>query len=157
MFWNLWFKKPKIVENKFTLTADKFIAVKPESFGLLYSSDYSIIQVTTYCKNILNYTSLLKRLVEALQSDRQLYTIDLPLEITKIYLRDFFTNESNQYIDAKQAIAEFLEIAVVFIKLYDSKEKQINKSFQLEKSLFLTQGIINNLITLSEELSNVGV
>ena len=151
---NKWFK-PKPAKPKTYPITDLIKSIQISRFKNVFSSDYSIFQVSTYCNTIDEYNNILKKIIAAFKSGTILYAKDLPQQIKSVYLRDWFTDFRKCYLEPEKVLSEFLQLTEEFTILYIETETTNNKSFYIEKNLLLTQQYFQNVSLLAQELSGV--
>lgn len=154
MFLKNWFKKAKPVESKFGSTIKELKSLDLERLNTVFSSDMSIHQVTVYKKTIGEYIQLLEQLIESIEHDKLLYPIQLPQELVTVFLHDFYLDSNRNYIDPVEMTKRFVNTATAFLELWEVKEQEPEKTFILEKNLYLTQQYVGNINLLVKGLSN---
>lgn len=152
MFWNNWFKKKESKPNILDTTVHKFREIQTQDLQNVFSSDMSIYQVHVYVKNIVDYSKLLQKMIEALEHEKLLYANLLPHTVECVFKRDFYTDKNQHYVDPVVSTDEFIVLAIRLLTLYNEKERLPEKTFILEKNLLLIRNTIANLGVLSMEL-----
>lgn len=154
MFWKKWIQKKEIKKSHFESIAETFNQIPLDRLESVFSSDKSILKLSVLIKQIDEYRKFLERLINNIQSDTQIRQSELNYEVHVIYMRNFFIDLHYCFMEPKYEFERFLETVMRFLTLYEEKEKSLNKTFTLEKNLFLTQHIVSNLDTISKELSD---
>lgn len=143
--------KPK---SKIASTIAMLNSIELKNFSV-YSSAASIIKLHSYKNNIVSYLNLLDILINAFVNETMLYQINLPTNAGFIYLRNFYVDDKGNYIDEIAMTKTFISKAGKFLTLYEECEKKNNKSFIVEKNLFLTQNLVGNIILLCEAINSI--
>lgn len=139
--------------NQLQQVAGEYLKLDYSRFLTVYSSDLATKKIPTYIPSILLYTNLLKEFQYALANDILIKNTLIPNEINLIYLREFFL-VNNCYIDPESAVRSFSLIASSFLESFNEKEQQLEKDFNTNKNLLLTQGLVNNIIQIYEGFKN---
>jgi len=151
--WKKWFgKKPEARESQLASVVKTLKELQPQKLRNAFSSDMSIYQITVCKKTVDEYSDLLRMLLRAFEDDRMLYPAQLGLNVSSVYLRDFFVNKKGMMLDPVESIATFIELAVQFLTVYEQEEQKSDKTFNTEKNLLLTSQVVSNLYILSREL-----
>lgn len=116
----------------------------------VYSSDLSITKVYVYRKTIWEYSDLLRILVSHFETGAQI-PLGLVAKVdTPVYIRDFFRDRDNNFVDPQETMLYFTEQVKQFLQLYEKMEMCHDKPFAVEKNLYLTAPIVSNLSSLSQ-------
>ena len=153
-FFDFFKRKDRPPESKFIKAANRFKNLKPSSLSKVFSSDMSIFKIQSYKSNIDSYAKYVTTLSQAIVNDEPLANLQIERDVKTIYVRDFFVSEKGFYLNAQEALYEFSQACIVLLELYESKEKEENKSFNLERNLRLIGPVVLNLCSLSETLTN---
>lgn len=153
MFWNSWLKfRNKKQEDIVTRTIRLLNNIKHEKIDLVYSSDYSVTEVTTLEKNIVSYTNKLK-LINGMYNDGYIiHPSHVPRTPYIVYVRDFFTDTKGYYIDTVTELERFIEETKIFMRWYFNLTLLESRSFEQDKIVLNTQHIFNNLVVISESI-----
>lgn len=89
----------------------------------VYSAEMSTIQVPVYADNVLDQIRLTNHLIYSLKNDVHIPTSVLENRIKSVYLRDFFVDNSGNYVDVVERSNELAEGAYTLISLFIQKEE----------------------------------
>lgn len=154
MFWKKWFKK-NLIETKTSIgnTIDVYDALDLEKFKQVYSSDYSIFQVTTLEHDVVSYTETLNKLLGYLENDVEIQTYLIPNSLQRIYLRQFYIDKNGYFLDTTYHTERFINEVKDFLTTYEEIEKSFDKTFNQDRNIRLLRHVITNLVTLAGELT----
>ena len=155
MFFKKWNKKIKPVETEITKIIKTLNNLNYSGFSSIYSSDKSIYQIHVCCKSIIEYSSVLDKIIIAFNNDNMLYMHNLPTDVHTILIRDFFLDKKGNYLDPEDSITTYSNKCINFLQLYQTYEQKDIKSFNTEKNLLHTQHIINNILISTIDLLSV--
>ncbi len=148
-------RKESPTVSKLTIAANEYRTLKLESMSKVFSSDMSIKQISV-CKNTIDgYNSFLKVIIESLKNDKQLAVIYFRDEEKAVYLRDFFIDRNNNYLEPIEATRTFSMLAAQLLDLYQEKENILDPIFIIQNNLRLTRVVINNLISVLQNLKSL--
>jgi hypothetical protein len=161
MFFSKWFKtKPLKPLNQFHLKVQSAIAVlnrlrNLRDFNVLYSSDYKLINITTINKNIIECNLALTKALSCLKDNRELSKYNVSSELYYVNIHEFLLDNRRRYIDLHLHLPQFCDTAVEFLNTYMEKEQQPEQSSELVRTLYLSQFLVNDLLTLIEGFKDV--
>jgi len=147
MFFKKWFTKPKSLSKISEATA-RLKLLDTFNFTLVYTSDMSILAVSSHCKTITVYIELLKTIMEFFSKEEVISQYLLPREIYTISVSEFFLDKKGNYLDPQKTVNEFIELSAGFLELYQQNEQGEQTNFNTEKNLLLTQYIVSNLLSI---------
>ena len=156
MLFKKWFNRPRI-ESQILNAIETFREINTEAFKHVYSSDMSILQIHVCESNIVSYIELLTKLSNILHSDRMIQKYEIDLDIKLVYIRDFFLDKENNYIDVVSYLSNFINLCIDILILYDNIERNTNKTFNQEKNILLLRNVISNLVQISNQLKIMSV
>lgn len=154
MFFTNWFKPPKPPTEIDRLIAD-IRSIDVTQYKNVYSSDLSLRRTTTYEPNIIAYIRQLKRVSEYLEKGIIISIHTLPYDLKTVYLRDFFIDDQQRFVDVEATLTEFLELSVRLLTQFQEIERLEDKPFNTEKNLMLLARVVSNLRVLVTETFNV--
>ena len=128
--------------------------IDPSKFYSVYSSKYSIVQLTTLYDDIHKYNTFLKEFLDKTPQDIYIPTYNINRAITSVSLKNWFI-VNGSYIDTVSYISSFLSNAKDFIELYEHWSEQEDVPFNTRKNINNAKPVLNNLFTLLEELYHV--
>ena len=128
--------------------------IDTSKFYSVYSSKYSVVQLTTLYDDILKYNNFLKEFLDKTPQDIYIPTYNINRTITSVSLKNWFI-VNGSYIDTVSYISSFLSNAKDFIELYEHWSEQKDVPFNTRKNIDNAKPVLNNLFTLLEELTNV--
>lgn len=141
--------------NKFREAINGYARLKPKNFKTVYSADMSIVQIFVCVENIIDYVKLMDFIIGSIKTDTELNKYQIPFNSKLMYVSEFFLDNKKYTIDTFIHSTTFIERAIKLLEIYELKENELNKSFITEKNLFLTQNLINNIIEIQKEFTNV--
>ena len=128
--------------------------IDPSKFYSVYSSKYSIVQLTTLYDDIHKYNNFLKEFLDKIPQNIYIPTYNINRTITSVSLKNWFI-VNGSYIDTVSYISSFLSNAKDFIELYEHWSEQEDVPFNTRKNIDNAKPVLNNLFTLLEELHHV--
>ncbi len=128
--------------------------IDTSKFYSVYSSKYSVVQLTTLYDDILKYNNFLKEFLDKTPQDIYIPTYNINRTITTVSLKNWFI-VNGSYIDTVSYISSFLSNAKDFIELYEHWSEQKDVPFNTRKNIDNAKPVLNNLFTLLEELYHV--
>jgi hypothetical protein len=155
-FFKKWVSKKEIPKpSKINIAANEYRTLKLESLQNVFSSDMSIVQIRIWKGDIETYSKFLLMLINAFKEDRQLTKLDTVDESKVIFLRDFFLDRNQNFLDAPSSMQTFSLHAAEFLEIYQAKEFIPEPSFIIQSNLRLSGSIVSNLISLMESLKTL--
>lgn len=152
MFFKRFFTRKKDeVKSNFMIAKETLLSIELDKFPNVYSSDYSMVRLNSLCPTIESYNVLLRTVIDAFKFETVLYPSQVPQHPTTVYLKDFYLH-NNCYIDTKEATKAFIDLALELLQIWESAEKQLDKTFVLEKLLTITANLISNITVISKEI-----
>lgn len=149
----LWMSKKEIPKlSKIETTAIVYKTFKPECLENVFSSDMSIVKVQVQELSIELYGKLLSKLIQSFKEEKQIFKNDIKDQSTTIFLRDFFLDRNQNFLDARQHMQIFALLAAEFLEIYQVHENILDPSFIIQSNLRLSRPIVTNLISLIESL-----
>jgi len=124
------------------------------SFKSIYSSDISYYEIVSYFETIDEYINFLQIIINTIKDNEMVKTMQLPQQIKTIYLRNFYTNKDNKFVDPVEKTQKFKDLTIEFLKIYEQIENKNNQTFTESKNLFLCKNVVSNLIILFKDLDN---
>lgn len=128
--------------------------IDTSKFYSVYSSKYSVVQLTTLYDDILKYNNFLKEFLDKTPQNIYIPTYNINRTITNVSLKNWFI-VNGSYIDTVSYISSFLSNAKDFIELYEHWSEQKDVPFNTRKNIDNAKPVLNNLFTLLEELHHV--
>lgn len=154
-FFDKWLKKVPVRVSQIDEVISKYQTLKLDRLNKVFSSDMSIIQISV-CKNTIElYATFLKSLINAFENGKQLVPAVVHSEVNTIYIRDFFVDSNRNNLNPITATERFITLAVKFLSLYQSVENSSDKTFAMEKNLFLCGPIVSNIQTLLKSIQSL--
>lgn len=148
-------RKESSTVSKITAAASEYRTLSLDSMSKVFSSDMSIKQITVCKDTIDTYNLFLKFIIDYLKYDKQLAIIHFKNEEKTIYLRDFFIDRNNNYLEPISAMVTFRMLAAELLDLYQEKENILDPIFIIQSNLRLTRGVISNLISVLQNLKSL--
>lgn len=109
-----------------------------------------IRMITVLYDRIRSYESELRKAIRALEEN--IPFVSSPGE-RQIYLPHFYFDDNGGFLNPKEAQAQFIEQAILFLELYERKENALEQDRILQMNLYRLAPIVTNVIELSEALT----
>jgi len=153
---SLWFKKTHRPKSNLEITVNILKGLKKERFEQVYTSNLSIIKLTTYYTSVKQYTSKIGEFQKYLGSDDVVYKILLPDQIYTVNMYKFFLDSDGCYINVIEEGGIFIDTCIDFLTLYNELNNKPLKSLSDEKNLLFFNELVTNLLTILKNIvSNI--
>lgn len=155
-FFERWLKKKEVVRvSEIDSIIHEYRTLKLARLNKVFSSDMSIIRIEVCKDTIEQYGHFIKMITDAFEFNKQLTPLLVVNEIKSIYIRDFYIDSHKNYLRPIPATELFIEIVIKFLSTYQSAEKSVDKSFIIEKNLYLCGPVVSNLTALLKSLQSL--
>lgn len=139
-------------KNEIEELIEKWLAISPDGLNGVFSSDMSIFTGYLRKNNVREYVKYLDMVNEHFEKEVDLKPVVTALTRNKIFLNEFFISEKGFFLDPVEEFSKLREKVVTFLQHYENARKNVEKSFEVQRNLSLTNELVAELTHLADVL-----
>lgn len=139
--------------DEFDLLMERWEKIKHQKLKLVFSSDMSILMVSLSKNKIIEYRKYLDYINDYYDRDAMLQPIIAAPGAEFLYVKHFFLDGNNHYLDQYEEMKRLKASAVQFLLHFQKGTNNVDPTFNTQRNLSLTRHLVSEfdqLLTLFE-------